>query len=160
MRFLAATALADAMPRQRFGGSGQVMLVLNEALHQTGKRVALVVVQNADVRAKLKDAVRAAGWDSLDEGDAAKALATARETPGVDVIVTGEVGMLSQILPMLRKDSMFAMTPVVMAGAGRELTQAAESDKRIVLVNPAVAAADVKAGLEKAMEATGGAPLA
>ncbi|MEI7837430.1 MAG: hypothetical protein WCK05_13610, partial [Planctomycetota bacterium] len=159
VRFLAAVALADAQPLKRFNGSGQVVMVLNEALHQTGKKVAVVVVQNAEVRAKLKDAVRASGWEVLDEPDPTKALTAARETPGVDMVVVGEVGMLSQILPMLRKDALFAMTPVVMAGTGRELQQAAEADKRIVLISPEAAAADVKDGMEKALELTGGAPL-
>ncbi|MCY2931560.1 MAG: hypothetical protein NTV86_19130 [Planctomycetota bacterium] len=160
VRFLAAVALADAQPRQRFSGAGQVMMVLNEALHQTGMKVGVVIAQNGELRAKLKDAVRAAGWNVLDESDPAKALTAARETPGVDAVIVGEVGMLSQVVPMLRKDAAFAMTPVVMAGAGQELQQAAEVDKRIVVISPEITAAGVKEGMEKALEITGGAPLA
>ena len=159
VRFLAAVTLGNAHPNKRFTGYPLVMTVLNEALRQTGKKVAVLIVKSQETRNLMKAAVRAAGYVVIDEPNAEKALEAARATPGVDAVVMGELPVAAKVLPMLRKDPMFVLTPVVLAATGDNIRRVAAADGKVALISPRVTNQEVRSGLAKAAALSIGGPM-
>ncbi len=141
VRYLAALSLARALPDKRFNGSPLVISVLKEAVRQTGKKTALLIVADAEKRNRLKDSIRKAGWVVIDEADPAKAFSAARDSAGVDVVVLVDEPSAIDVTRKLRRDVGFAAMPVVIVSDGKKAGDLAASDKRVVAI-PASADAD------------------
>jgi len=135
VRFLAAEALAKALPDKKFSGSSFVMPVLVEALRQTGKKGAVLIAADATQRAALKDAIRAAGYELVEDANPTAAMKLARDAVGVDVFVVGDSPDASDVLAMLRRDPVFSGMPVVVVGQTTRLRDLAAKDGRMVLID-------------------------
>jgi len=159
VRFLAAISLADALPAEPFMGHHMVMSVLNEALRQTGRKVALIIAAATEQRNVLKDAARTAGYDVIDDADPNKALVAARASSGLDVAILTAKPDPAGVIAALRQDEHFAALPVVVAATSQNLRALAESDKRMVLIAAEAQAETVIRALAKAAELGAGEPL-
>jgi len=158
VRFLAAETLANATPKERFAGAEVVLWVLNEAIRQMGKKRALLIAADPTVRNSLKNALRGAGCEVIDEPDPVKALSAARAIGGVDVVALGIKPDPQTTVDLMRHDPSFAGVPVLMAAKGRAYRDLAARDKKMVVIDPAADPAAMKTALDAAAK-LGGAPL-
>jgi len=154
VRFMAAIALANSLPTDKFSGQDLVPNVLNEALRQTGQKVAVVVVADEATRNSLKDAVRAAGFDVIDEANVAKAMEAIRGTAGVDAVVVAREPSARQVASALRQDPLLAGIPIVAADASQEFATFARSDKRAIVLRD-IKAEPVAVAMKEALELGG-----
>lgn len=150
VRFLAAASLTDALPQQQFKGHEMVIPVLMEALRQTGKKTALIIVSDEKKTNLLKDGVRAAGYDVIVEAKTEKALSAAVVAGGVDVVVLGDDPQPNQVVASLRSKGQFVGLPVVVAGQSERLGYLAEKDGRVVLTVDEPQAKDMAEALSSA----------
>lgn len=157
VRFLAALALAQAMPDETFTGADQVMPVLSEALRQAGKKVALLIASQTKQDNALKDALRAAGYELIENPDPVKALEAARASSGVDAVVLGSKPDLADVLALMRKDPAFVAVPVVTAA--ERMTDLAKADGKVVIVSPGALGTGLAAALEQAAKLATGRPV-
>jgi len=141
-RFFAAVSLAKARPDSRFEGYQLVMNVMNSALRQSGKRVAMLIVEDLRQRNLLKDSLRELGYLVIEGEDTTKAMAAAKEVSGVDVAVLGRKPEAADIITQLRVQPEYNALPIVVAGGDEALRQMAKFDERLFLL-PAEPAADV-----------------
>jgi len=154
VRFQAAIALANSLPTDKFTGRDLVPSVLSEALRQTGQKVAVVVVADEAVRNPLKDAVRAAGFDVIDQPDISKAVEAIRASAGVDAVVVGREPSAMQVARALRQDPLLAGIPIVAADTSQEFAAFAKRDKYSVVLKD-IKAEPVSVALKEAMELGG-----
>jgi CheY-like chemotaxis protein len=87
VRFEAAMALAAARPTEAYEGSDAVVPLLGEAVSQTGKPTALLVLKSTESVNALSEALKAAGYDVVGATKAADADNAARTKPAIDVVV-------------------------------------------------------------------------
>ncbi|MFB3890414.1 MAG: hypothetical protein ACE15C_00175 [Phycisphaerae bacterium] len=156
VRFMAALSLAEALPDKAFSGSDAVVSVLNEALRQTARKTALLVVAEENVRNVLKDALRGAGYEVNDQPDAVKAIAAVRAAGGVNVVVVGGKSA-GEIVPALRRDVTLATMPVVVVTDDAAVAGQFKNDPLAVVVGTGGNVADAAA---KAAAAGAGPALA
>jgi len=154
VRFQAAIAVANSLPTDAFNGRDMVPAVLNEALRQTGQKVAVLIVSDDAVRNPLKDAIRAAGFDVIDQPDLGKAVEAIRGAAGVDAVVVGREPSAMRVANALRKDPLLAGIPIVAADATQEFATFAKRDKFSVVLRD-VKAEPVSVALKEAMELGG-----
>ena len=159
VRYWAAISLATALPKKRFTGHELVMPILAGALHQTGKKIALVVAADQQRRNSLKDAVRAAGYEVLDEADPAKGLAAARAADGVDVAVLGASPDPMAGVQMVRRDPLMATLPLVITAQTDRFQTLAKVDSRVRLVTSIAKGDEVKDAIAEVVKASAGVPL-
>jgi len=158
VRFLAAVSLANALPTKRFTGHELVMAQLVEALRQTGQRTALLIVEDIEQRNALKAAIRAVGYDVIDEPDPDSAIAAAHASSGVDVAVLALWPSAAGVIVKFREDPALLMLPAVVAGKTEALKVLAETDSRVVLMENEIDEPAVAQALEQAAQrAAGGA---
>lgn len=160
VRFLAAVTLAEALPQRGFTGDQQVLWVLNEALRQTGKQTVLVSAADEGQRNLLKDAVRAAGYEMIDQPDAAQAMAQMQSMGAVDVAILTASPSAVATINLMRRDPLLANMPVVVAQDTPELRGLAEKDKRVVVIPAQPTAEQVAGAIKQALSAGVGKPLA
>jgi len=153
VRFLAAVSLANALPDKRFAGYELVVPQLVEALRQTGKKTALLIVEDQDQRNIIKDALRGAGWRLIDKSAIGEAIAAAHASAGVDVAVLGTRPDARAAVMRFRQDPALVMLPVVAVGRSQSLRDLAQADGRVVLVDKPVA---VAAALDQAAKLAAG----
>jgi hypothetical protein len=158
VRFMAAITLAKAQPKDNFAGSDMVATVLNEMIRQTGTKRALLVVGDDKTRNIVKDALRSAGYDVVDEPDPSKAKTAARAVAGVDVLVMAEKPSAEDFIRQLRVDRMFMGLPAAVLNLTVEFGKFAEKDKHVVVIEKLDATA-VTAAVEKAVQIGAGKPL-
>ncbi|HAU38391.1 MAG TPA: hypothetical protein DCX07_11850 [Phycisphaerales bacterium] len=154
VQFLSAWALANARPDKSIGQARDehvVMLVLAKAIAQTGAKRALISAQG-DQANKLKDAVRAAGFELVEAADPAQA----DVGTGVDVIVLAGLSDPAATVRAVRATPALAIVPVVVASETPAVRALAEKDKRIVLL---AEDADVAKTLGDAVALGPGAPM-
>jgi hypothetical protein len=116
VRIKAALALGKALPRSPFHADEKVVPVLAEALAQTGKRTAVVIDPKQSGLNDVQGKLRAQGFEVIGEASFLKALERARAVPFVDAIYVAsdiEEPRLTDALTLLRKEVVFAATPVV-----------------------------------------------
>jgi HEAT repeat protein len=154
VRFMAAVTLAGALPDEKFDGSDMVIPVLNEALRQSGQKTALLISKDANLNA-TKDAVLAAGYKLIEQSELLPALAAARESAGVDVVVLGTSPDAAGVLAALRQDPVLAGLPVVIVSDVSKDRQLAQKDKRVRLAATA-AAEPIAAALAEAAKVGAG----
>jgi hypothetical protein len=159
VRFLAAVSLANALPEQRFTGFELVMPQLIQALRQTGQKRALVTIADESLRNGVKDALRAAGYDVIDDPDPTAAIGEAHKSVGVDVVVVASEPDPAQVVRMVRQDSLLSVVPVVAVGQTEALRGMMETDPLIIEVAPPVTAENMAVALNRAAELTGGAAM-
>ena len=160
VRFLAAMALANALPQKRFTGYEMVLLTLNEALRQTSRQAALMIVADAKKGNALKDVLRSAGYEVIAQADPAKAMAAARSIGGVDLVALGTIPSAVKVVPLLRQESLFAAVPILVAAADRPgLQELAKQDNRMVLVGGEMDPDRVKRGMAEVLDLSAGKPL-
>jgi hypothetical protein len=155
---MAAIALAKALPADNFAGSDMVATVLNEMTRQTGIKRALLVVGDDKTRNIMKDALRSAGYEVVDEPDPSKAKAAVRAVAGVDVLVMAEKPSAEEFIRQLRRDSMFMGLPAAVLNNSVEFGKFAERDKRAMVIEKLEAPA-ITATVEKAVQLGAGKPL-
>ena len=144
VRFLAAVSLAKALPGKRFAGYEQVMAQLTEALRQTGKKTALLIVEDPTQRNMMKDALRGAGCEIIEAADIDGAVAAAHQSAGVDVAVLATRPDPVVAVSKFRADPLLVMLPAIVVGKTEALRSLAERDGRTVLVDdPAAVAAAI-----------------
>jgi hypothetical protein len=148
VRFMAAVTLAQALPDEKFEGSDMVIPVLNEALRQSGQKTALLISKDANLNA-TKDAVLAAGYKLIEQPEVLAALAAARESAGVDVVVLGASPDAATVLAALRQDPVLSGLPVVIVSDATKDRQLAQKDKRVRMA-AAAAAEPIAAALAEA----------
>lgn len=158
VRFLAATTLAAALPTEPFNGADLVAPVLNEALRQTGTRNALLIVEDEETRNTMKAAIRAQGFEVIDQADPIKAMAAARASTGIDVVVLAEKPAAAEVIGRLRADAVLSGAPVAVLDGSQSFARFAKNDKRIVIMEK-LDAAVVKTALTSAIQAGAGQPL-
>jgi CheY-like chemotaxis protein len=158
VRYMAALALAKALPTENFAGSDLVEIVLNEMVRQTGTKRALLVVGDDKVRNIMKDALRSAGYEVVDEPDPSKAKEAARAVAGVDLVVMAEKPSASEFIRVLRRDPMFMAIPAAVLNTTVEFSRFAEKDKRTVVIEKPEAPL-VTAAADKALQLGAGSPL-
>ena len=90
VRFEAAFAVASALPQRPFEGQDRVVPILGEALAQTGKSGALVVVSSQDQLNTLLETLKKIGYNVAGAVTADAALAALPQLPAVDVIIFSE----------------------------------------------------------------------
>jgi len=154
VRFLAATTLANSLPTDKFNGQDMVPGVLNEALRQTGQKMAVVIVSDEAVRNPIKDGVRASGFEVIDQPDLNKALEAIRATSGVDVVLVGRDPSALRVADALRKDPLLSGIAVVAMDASQEFVAFTKKDKRSVVLKDTKPAA-VGVALKEALELSG-----
>jgi len=159
VRFLAAVSLANALPEKRFTGCQLVMPQLTQAIRQTGKKRAVVVIQDESLRNKIKDAIRAAGYEVIDNPNPAGAIADAHKAVGVDVVVLAASPDPVAIIASVRQDPLLATLPVIVAAKTTALRSLVEQDKRIVQIDSAAGAAAVADALHQADVLAAGAAM-
>ncbi|MBL7133189.1 MAG: hypothetical protein ISS78_03745 [Phycisphaerae bacterium] len=160
VRFMAAEALATALPDEQFNGHGFVVSVLIEALRQTAKKKAMIVVKDPAALNTLKDAVRAAGYEVMENSDPVRALAQVSEAGGVNVFVVDRSPGPEQMVILLRQKGQFVTTPVVAAVTVTESRrELAERDKRLVLIDPDAKSDAVAKALAEAAKLAAGKPM-
>jgi antitoxin component of RelBE/YafQ-DinJ toxin-antitoxin module len=142
VRFFAAVSLAKARPKEMFEGYQLVMNGLNSALRQSGKRVAMVVIEDLPQRNLLKDLLREMGYLVIEGDNVRTAMAAAKNVSGVDVAVLGRKPDAPDVITQLRVQPEYNALPVVVAGPSEELRQMAKFDERLFLTT-AEPAADV-----------------
>ncbi|MFW6146086.1 MAG: HEAT repeat domain-containing protein [Planctomycetota bacterium] len=133
VRLMAAETLANAMPDESFQGSDLVISGLIEALHQTGRKTALLIVPEANDLNRFKDWIRDGGYEVIDAADVGGALAKVEATAGVDmVVIDSRVASpgLGEAMAMIRKTPQLAVQPAVMLVAGADLIRARRIDER------------------------------
>jgi len=158
VRFQAAVALANALPKEKFSGQELVPAVLNEALRQTGHKTALIVVADEKVRNQLKDAVRTAGFEIIEQSDIVKAMDAVRGSAGIDVAVVSRDPGAARVIAALRQDPLMAGTPVVALDSTQEFNAIARKDKKAIALLDTKADA-VAAALTKALAAGAGTAM-
>ena len=158
VRFLAAIALADSMPTRRFDGSAFVVTVLNEALRQKGKKMAVLITGGTRAN-ELKDAILAAGYEVIVNPDSTKALAAGRRGSGVDMVILTRKPDPGLILATMRKDPFYKAVPVVVLLQTADLRRQAKEDGRTVLLPMGADATAVGEGMGKALALGVGKPL-
>jgi CheY-like chemotaxis protein len=161
VRLMAALALANALPQEHFKGDDRVVAVLNEALRQRGHRKALLVDADPAQRNLLQDALRSAGYEVVDQPDGDKAILTARQTGGVDLVVLGAKPDPGDFLVRMRNEPTLMALPAVVATSDERLKRLAAEDGGIVLMAGEVDAASVANAVAQAMKtASATAPTA
>lgn len=158
VRFMAADALANALPRAKFNGDQLVISILAQALRQTGSRTVMLVDPNEEARNKLKDAIRAAGYEVIDGENLGNAVEAARKATGVDLVILSAAMVSPDVgaaVAQVRSDPMFSSLPVVLlADAARMATmnQIARDDVAATVVDLAGEKGALEAGLKLAGE--------
>jgi HEAT repeat protein len=136
VRYLAAWAIANALPQERFTNHDVVISVLSEAIRQNARRMALVIISDEDERNATKDVLRAAGYEVIDNADPADAMGDAYEVGGVDLVVVGDDPAANVVLATMRQERLMAATPVLIARMGTPALRAlAEADGRVVIAD-------------------------
>jgi len=144
VQFLAALALANALPSKHFTDDHVVMRLLSKALRQQGlKRVLLMAA--GEGKNALKDKIRAAGFEIIDEPDLSKAMAAVKTSAGVDVTVIAGISDPQEVIITFRRNSSFVTMPIVLVGKGPKLAELAHKDGRTILMAPAGNPADALA---------------
>jgi hypothetical protein len=90
VRYEAAFALANALPRQSFVGEERVVPLLAEALSQTGSATVLVMAPTQDQLNGLMDGLKGQGYTVVGGKTPEEAVANAAARPTVDAIVMPE----------------------------------------------------------------------
>lgn len=160
VRFLATESLAMALPTEGFTGCEIVPVVLNEALRQTGQRTALLVIADEQTRTKVKDMVRAAGYEVLESTDCKDAIAQAHSAVAVDVVVLAGNPDPIMCVNAIRQDTRLSGMAVLVTERTEKLRELADADKRMVLVDSDAEAQQVADGLAQAVVLGVGQPMA
>ncbi len=139
VRFLAAEAMAEALPTTSFEGLDRVMPALSEAVRQSADPMVLVIGSAATTRNEVLAQVEAAGFKAVGAtslSDAGPQLAT---LPGVDLlVVTGTASEVNQAVSASSRDYRMASAPVVGVVPPAELiliARAAEENPRLTAVD-------------------------
>jgi hypothetical protein len=159
VRFLAAEALARALPDRKFAGEALVVPALIDALRQTGAKTAVLIAGDDKQRKLLADLVRAAGVEVKDHPDLASALTVARESAGVDVFVLGLVPDPAEVAATIRRDVSFSGVPILVGGSSERLRAMMEKDGRIVATDADPKPEALKAAVDEAIQRGAGTPL-
>ena len=135
VRFLAALALANALPTETFEGKGLVISVLGEALRQRGVSRVLVIAGDEQVANRIKGVARGAGWDVIDAVDYGEAVTVAARASGLDmVIVATTTPPPADLIVPIRRDANMANASIVAFGPKTSaLVELAGKDARLVL---------------------------
>jgi HEAT repeat protein len=160
VRFLAALAMASALPQKRFAGDEMVITVLNEALRASAGKRAIVIAADQAQRNLLKDAARNAGYEVIDGPDTDKVLAAVRETQGADLVLLGKTPPAPDTLRAVRAEASLTTVPVVAASTSPELQALAKSDGRVTITDESASAGTVSAAMAEAVKSAGVAPVA
>ncbi len=137
VRYLAAWAIANALPQEGFTNKDVVINVLNEAIRQNARKMALVIISDEDERNGVKDVLRDAGYEVIDNANPADGIGAAYEVGGVDLVVLGASGPdASIVVPLMRQERLMAATPVLLGRLTTpSLRASAEADGRMVITN-------------------------
>ena len=157
VKFPAALALADALPQETFQGAQSVTWVLNEALQQSAKSAAAVIIADINRRNAVKDALRAAGYEVIDDSDAVKAITAIRAAGGVNVIVAGDKPDVASVLRLVRSEELLAGTAMLALSDKASVRTLAKQDKRMVIAPADANAEDIAKALTEARKLSAGA---
>ncbi|MCK5114162.1 MAG: HEAT repeat domain-containing protein [Phycisphaerae bacterium] len=158
IRFLAAETLANSMPAEKFQGHQMVMMLINEALRQKGKKYAMIVCDDQKIRNTILDAVRAAGFEPVIESDPAKVAQTAATAQGLDVVLVAEDADTAGAIAVLRGDMAYRYIPVVANASTAKMRTLAAKDGKVILLDK-LDPESISAGITAAMKLSAGKPL-
>jgi hypothetical protein len=155
VRFLAAWALANARPDTPFDGRQLVVPTLAQAIRQTGRQTALLVVGGEEGN-RLKAGLREQGMVVLHEPQPSEALLAATDAAGVDVIVLGASPDPASFVAAVRRVPVLSATPVLVTVGNTTSRSLAKQDQAVAVIEEGQ---DVQAGLATAMALAGGESL-
>ncbi|MBI5725556.1 MAG: hypothetical protein HZA50_16480 [Planctomycetes bacterium] len=156
VRYPAAEALVLALPQERYNGSQLVMFVINEAVKQ---RNALLAVKDNDKKNSLKDLLRKANYEVIEEIEPDRIVQSMMNTGGIDVIImAGDINPV-QVLPRLRSELILQNTPLVIFDEGEKLSEMARKDGKTVVAGFAVGEPEFNKAVGDALKLTAGEPL-
>ena len=159
VRTMAAEALAAALPTEPFRGSHIVVPILNDALRQTGRKTALVVVAEEKLRNQLKDAVRAAGFDIIDNPEPAGAVTDARKAGGADIAILATQPDPGRVLGLMRQQGLFSAVPAIISSKRLSARRLAETDGRAIVIDTTFTPEEVAKAIDDALKLGAGMPL-
>lgn len=152
VRFLAALTLARALPSEPFEGQDQAVRVLNEMLRVTAGRRALLMVEDRQLANQLKDLLRAARYEVLDEPRVESGIAAANQTSGVDLVVLSAAPGPAASLARMRQESLLAATAVLVINPGSMAGGLATMEHVVVLDQPELEPQAVAAAIASAAQ--------
>ncbi len=155
VRFLAAWALANARPDSPFDGRQLVVPTLAQAIRQTGRQTALLVVGGQEGN-RLKADLREQGLAVIHEPQPSEALLAATDAAGVDVIVLSDSPDPAAFVTAIRRVPVLAATPVVLTVGNSTSRSLAQKDQAVMVIEEGQ---DLQAGLAAAKELAGGEGL-
>jgi len=158
VRYLAAETLANSMPAEKFEGYPMVMMLMNEALRQKGKKYAMVVCGNQKTRNTMVDSVRSAGFEPIIQSDPAKIRQTAATAKGLDVVLVADDVDSIPVITSLREDMTYRYVPVVVNAATAKMKTLARKDGKVILIGKVDPESITKA-ITDAMTLSAGKPL-
>ena len=160
VRFRAAWTLANALPKKNFNGDDLVISVLNEALRQSSQNTALLIVSDTDANNRMKDVLRAKGFDVIDNADTAKAIVAAYQAGGADMVVVGDGPEAADVLRAIRRESALAATPMVIGSISTDaLRTMAKRDGRVVLADGELTEASLDGAMRSINDLLVGGPM-
>jgi tetratricopeptide (TPR) repeat protein len=175
VRIKAALALARALPRTAFAGAERVVPVLSEALLESGRRAALVVDPDDNIRNKFQAALRGATYDcaagsnlyeARDEGDQANLASYDVVLLASDIQQPDLAGAIGE----LRRQFQTAATPILIIAKGGQLAVAEKATRGVTgvvvvlsevinLGDPARVQQELSSKIARAYQALGMSPL-
>ncbi len=122
VRFAAAFALARANPKKKFKESFRVVPVLSDALSETGKPVALLVVTNANQRNKMMLALKKK-FHVYAAPTIAQALAQAGHASAINLVIVPGGTQANDLIIAAETDYRLQATPVLVTGPAYEMAR-------------------------------------
>jgi HEAT repeat protein len=160
VRFLAAETLMLAAPTKEFYGYEVVTSLMSDALREEGKKYALVVATNSEVRNDAVDAVRGAGFEVIEESNLGQLLAAAQKEVGLDAVFIGPDTPAGAVVTTFRKQAMYNYLPIVVNQSSPSLRELAGKDGKIVLIDSTkIDAPKITEALKQAVALAAGKPL-
>ena len=151
LRYQAAIALMMSCPTNNFNGSDAVLSLINESLRQSGQRHAIIIANPKNLN-KIKDAVRGAGFETVETADIKKLREIANKMRNLDTIVVGPLVDAKAVRRIIRTRSGHRFVPIITCNNAPSLREFIKLDGKMVqlptakiddaAIEKAIAAAD------------------
>ncbi len=157
VRYLAAQSLAEALPGEKFTNSHVVIMVLIEAIRQTGQKKALVVAEDPNILNKYKDNLRGLKYEVLEARTPDGAVKAISRSQGVDAVLIAAEPSPIKTVNAIRSEPGFSTIPIVVAAEeSMRLKELSQSDKSMALVRPEPPVGVMEEGINKAKKLAAG----
>ena len=131
LRYQAAIALMLSCPTKNFNGADSVISLLNESLRQKGERHAIVIATKKNLNT-VRDAVRGAGFQTVDIVDIKKLKATSNKMLNLDTIIVGPQIDVKAVRRIIRNRSAHQFVPIIACNGAPSLGEFIKFDGKMV----------------------------